>query len=109
MATFFKNKIVKEIGTVVVPIYEAPPSARATVIGLSLANLTESVVSASVLIADDTSVSGYYLKDVLIPPNSTLKVLNGGEKIILGSTNVLSVVADIDASLDAILSFVEIV
>ena len=43
------------------------PSARATVIGLSLANLTESVVSAPVQIADDTS-AGYYIKDVLIPP-----------------------------------------
>jgi len=109
MATFFKNKVVKEIGTVQVPIYEAPPSARATVIGMSLANLTASVVSASVLISDDTSVTGYYLKDVLIPPNSTMKVLNGGEKIILASTNVLSVVSDIDASLDCVLSFVEIV
>jgi len=109
MATFFKNKVVKEIGTVQVPIYEAPPSARATVIGMSLANLTASVVSASVLISDDTSVTGYYLKDVLIPPNSTMKVLNGGEKIILASTNVLSVISDIDASLDCVLSFVEIV
>ena len=109
MATFFKNKVIKEIGKVEVQIYEAPASARTTVIGLSLANLTESVVSASVLIADDTSVKGFYLKNVLVPPNSTLKVLNGGEKIILGSTNQVFVVSDIDASLDAIISFVEIV
>jgi hypothetical protein len=109
MATFFKNKVEKSIGTVRVPVYEAPPSARATVIGLSLANLTSSVVSASVLIADDTSVVGYYLKDVLIPPNSTLKVLNGGEKIILGSTNILYVESDINDSLDCVMSFVEIV
>jgi len=109
MATFFKNKVVKEIGTVQVPIYEVGPSTRATVIGLSLANLTSSVVSANVLIADDTSVTGYYLKDVLIPPNSTLKVLNGGEKIILAATNILYVQADIDGSLDCVMSFVEIV
>ncbi len=109
MATFFKNKVVKEIGKVDVPIYEVGPSARATVIGLSLANLTESVVSANVKIADDTSVTGFYLKDVLIPPNSTMKVLNGGEKIILAPTNILFASSDIDASLDCILSFVEIV
>lgn len=109
MATFFKNKVVKDIGTVRVPIYEAPPSARSTVIGLSLANLTSSVVSASVLIADDTSVVGFYLKDVLIPPNASLKVLNGGEKIILGSTNILYVESDINDSLDCVMSFVEIV
>ena len=109
MATFFKNKVIKEVGTIQVPIYEVPPSARTTVIGLSLANLTESVVSANVLIADDTSVTGFYLKNVLIPPNSTLKALNGGEKIILASTNILYVQSDIDASLDVVISFVEIV
>jgi len=109
MATFFKNKVVKEIGTIDVPIYEVGPSTRATVIGMSLANLTSSVVSASVKISDDTSVTGFYLKDILIPPNSTLKVLNGGEKIILAATNTIYVVADIDASLDCVMSFVEIV
>ena len=80
MATFFRNKAVKEIGKVKVPIYSAGPSTTATVVGLSLANLTESVVSTSVLIADDTSIEAFYLKDVLLPPNSTMKVLNGGEK-----------------------------
>lgn len=109
MATFFKNKVEKSIGTTRIPVYTCPPSARATVIGMSLANLTSSVVSASVLIADDTSVVGYYLKDVLIPPNSSLKVLNGGEKIIIAGDNVLYVESDINDSLDCVLSFVEIV
>lgn len=109
MATFFRNKAVKEIGKVKVPIYTAGPSTTATVVGLSLANLTESVVSTSVLIADDTSIEAFYLKDVLLPPNSTMKVLNGGEKIIIAADNTLSIVSDIDASLDAVMSYVEIV
>ena len=107
MATFFRNKAVKEIGKVKVPIYSAGPSTTATVVGLSLANLTESVVSTSVLIADDTSIEAFYLKDVLLPPNSTMKVLNGGEKIIIAADNTISVVSDIDASLDAVMSYVE--
>ena len=109
MATFFRNKAVKEIGKVKVPIYSAGLSTTATVVGLSLANLTESVVSTSVLIADDTSIEAFYLKDVLLPPNSTMKVLNGGEKIIIAADNTISVVSDIDASLDAVMSYVEIV
>lgn len=109
MATFFRTKAIKEIGTVKVPVYKAGPSTTATIVGLSLANLTESVVSTSVLIADDTSIEAFYLKNVLIPPNATLKVLNGGEKIILASENELSVVSDIDGSLDAVMSYVEIV
>ena len=109
MATFFRTKAVKEIGKVKVPIYTAGPSTTATVVGLSLANLTESVVSTSVLIADDTSVEAFYLKNVLLPPISALTVLNGGEKIIIASDNTLSIISDIDASLDAIMSYVEIV
>ena len=109
MATFFRNKVVKDVGKVKVPIYTAGPSTTATVVGLSLANLTESVVSTSVLIADDTSIEAFYLKDVLLPPNSTMKVLNGGEKIIIAADNTISVVSDIDASLDAVMSYVEIV
>ena len=65
MATFFRTKAVKEIGTVKVPVYKAGPSTTATIVGLSLANLTESVVSTSVLIADDTSIEAFYLKNVL--------------------------------------------
>ncbi len=59
MATFFRTKAVKEIGTVKVPVYKAGPSTTATIVGLSLANLTESVVSTSVLIADDTSIEAF--------------------------------------------------
>ena len=109
MATFFKNKVVKEIGkSKRTKFMKLVLSARATVIGLSLANLTESVVSASVQIADDTSVTGYYIKDVLIPPNASLKVLNGGENYSRQQI-FLYVQADIDASLDCVMSFPEIV
>ena len=38
-----------------------------------------------------------------------MKVLNGGEKIIIAADNTISVVSDIDASLDAVMSYVEIV
>ena len=41
MATLFKNKVVNNIGVVPVDVYETNGSTRATVIGLSLTNLTE--------------------------------------------------------------------
>ena len=56
MATQFKNKVVKEVGTVPILAIETDAATRSTIVGLSLANLTESVVSASVLVHDDTSV-----------------------------------------------------
>ena len=49
------------------------------------------------------------IKEAIHSPNATLKVLNGGEKIILASENELSIQSDIDGSLDAVMSYVEIV
>ncbi len=48
MATAFKNTIIKNIGTVPVELYTADPGTNTTFVGLSLANLTDSVVRASV-------------------------------------------------------------
>tara|TARA_B110000503_G_scaffold136328_1_gene218459 strand:- start:8029 stop:8358 length:330 start_codon:yes stop_codon:yes gene_type:complete len=109
MATYFKNKVLKNIGLIKQIALTSDPATNATVIGLSLTNLTEFAVRANVLIQDDTSIEGYYLKDVMIPPNSRIKVLEGGEKLIIPSNNTLLVQSDLDDSLDAVISYVDIV
>ena len=109
MATFFKNKIVKNVGTVPVDIYTTPADAKATGIGLSIANLLDGNTRVSITIKDDTSITGYYVKDVMIAPNASLRAINGGEKLIMPTQNVLAVQADQDDAVDVIFSFVEIV
>ena len=109
MATFFRNKVIKEVGTVPILAVETNAGTNATIIGMSLANLTDGVVYASVLVNGDDSVDGYYLKDVMIPPNTSLKAVNGGEKLIMSPSNQLYVVADETASIDAVISYVDIV
>ena len=109
MATFFKNTVTKEVGTVPVRVLETSPTTRATVIGLSIANLTENVVTISVMLQDDTSVMGYYVKDVILPQQSSIRVVNGGEKLILAPSNQLYVVSNTSDSVDVILTYVEIV
>ncbi len=109
MATTFKNKVIKEVGLNPVLAIETNSGTRSTIIGLSLANLTEFPVYASVLVNDDTSVQGYYLKDVLVPPNTSLRALSAGEKLILAPENQLYLMADVDESLDAVISYVDIV
>lgn len=108
MANFFKNRVINEVGTTPIQILETTPSTRATVIGLSLANLTGSNILASITITDDASTVGYYMKDIIIAPNSSLRVVNGGEKLILAPENALHVFCSQDASLDLVLSYVEI-
>ena len=109
MATLFKNKVVNSVGIVPVDIYEADASTRATVIGLSLTNLTQSFVYVDVLLQDDTSITGYYLKQALLPANTSLRVVATGEKLIIAPSNKLQVRSSIDDSVDVVLSFVEIV
>jgi len=108
MATFFKNKVIKQVGLKPVEILENSASVRATIIGLSITNLTESFVYVSVLIKDDTSVTGYYLKDSLLPAGTSLRVISTGEKLILAPSNILSVSASVDDSVDVVCSYVEI-
>lgn len=109
MATTFRNKVIKEVGTVPILALETNASTRSTIVGLSLANLTEIAVAVSVLVHDDTSVEGFYLKDVIVPPNSSLRALSAGEKLILAPENQLYLVADEDEALDVVISYVDIV
>ena len=83
MATFFRTKVIKDIGTQKIVVFEVPSATNATVIGLNLANTTDFAVQGSILIKDDTSVEGFYVKDVMIPPQTAFKAMIGGEKIIL--------------------------
>ena len=108
MATLFKNKVVKDVGTVPVDIYETDASTRATVIGLSLTNLTQSFVYVDVLLQDDTSVTGYYLKDSILPAGTSLRAVSTGEKLVLAPSNQLLVRSSVDDSVDVIVSYVEI-
>jgi hypothetical protein len=109
MATQFKNKVVKEIGTVPILGLETNAGTQSTVVGLSLANLTEGIIYSSILLHDDTSIEGFFLKDVPIPPNSSLRALDAGEKLILSPNNQLFFVCDQDEGLDVIISYVDIV
>lgn len=109
MATLFKNKVINNVGVLPVDVYETNGSTRATIIGMSLTNLSPSFVYVDVLIQDDTSVTGYYLKETLLPANTSLRVVATGEKLIIAPSNKLQVRSSIDDSVDVVLSYVEIV
>lgn len=109
MATNFKNIIGKQIGTERVAVYTVPAATATTVIGMNVANLTEGMVNCTIEVGDEASNIGVMLKDVPIAPNTSLKPIGKGEKIVLDASNVLYVTADSTDSLDVILSIVEIV
>ena len=108
MATTFKNKNIATVGTVPVEILSTTAAQRATIVGLSITNLTTSCVYVTVTIDDDTSVTGHFMKDVLLPANTSLRAVNGGEKLILAPSNTLKVQSSLSDSVDVLLSYVEI-
>lgn len=109
MATLFRNKAIKDVGTVPIVVIENNAATQSTVIGAALTNLTEEPVYVNLLVQDDTSVTAHYIKDAMIPPNGTLKAVNGGEKLIVAPSCGLLIQADADDSLDAVFSYVDIV
>lgn len=109
MATYFKNVLRSELGTTETTVLTTPNNARVTVIGLSLTNLTSSIILASVRILDEDSLdTAYYIKEVVVPPDQSIRVVNGGEKLVLGPSTSVLITASQDFSLDLVLSYVEI-
>ena len=108
MATLLKNTVIKNCGTLPVLIYETLPTTRVTILGLSFTNLTDQFVYVDVLVKDDTSVTGYYLKESILPSGTSLRAVSTGEKLVLAPNNQLLVRSSVDDSVDVIVSYVEI-
>lgn len=109
MTTVFKNKVIKNIGTATILGLSTDVDTRNTIIGLSLTNLTDAIVYVTILLKDDSAVEGNYLKNVPIPPNSSLRALNSGEKLILAPQNELLFSCSQVDGIDAVISYVEMI
>jgi len=90
-------------------LFSSNSAAKTTVIGFSLTNTTGLIVTANVQLIDTVvGTTANFISNVILPTNQSLRIVTGGEKLILGpSTNVL-VSCNQASSLDAVLSFVEI-
>jgi hypothetical protein len=109
MATFFRTKIAQNIGTAGTTVLDTVTS-RFTVIGCNLANTTDYDVNIDIIFHNNTTMDeGYYIKKLVIPPYNSAKLVTNGEKIILAENHTMVIVSDTDDSVDAIISYAEIV
>lgn len=108
MATTLKNIVVKNVGTNPIDAITTTGGVRVTVLGISFTNLLNSFCYVDILIQDDTSQTGYYLKDSLLPETTSLRAVSTGEKLVLAPNNILKVRSSVDDSVDVIISYVEI-
>lgn len=109
MPTLFRHLVNTGIGTTPVDTLQIPLGVRATVIGLNLANVTDyDTVNVNVYVVDENSTQAHYVRGLVIPPNTTAKVITQGEKLILPETAGIRIVSDTEDSVDATISYVEI-
>lgn len=106
MANTFRLKTKNNIGVSTVGIYTVPSSTTTTIIGLTLANVSGSGINVGVGITRTSADNVIILKNVPIPQGSTLEVMQGN-KIIMETTDTLTVVSDTNSSLDASASILE--
>ena len=104
MAQNFRRYTKNDVGTSAQTLFTA--DSYDTVVGISVANVTASAVTASVYI-NDGSNDIYLVKDAPIPAGSSLQVLDGGAKFVVQSGDALKVVSDTASSLDVWVSAVD--
>ena len=102
MATYFRNTVNKEIGTTPVTVLDNSNNSKMTVVGISLANVSESNLFVDVTVTNDLDVEVHYVKQVMLPPNSSMRLIAGGEKLILGNDNQIKINSNLADSIDAI-------
>ena len=108
MATAFKNSITGIIGTESRRIYKCPAGTTATVIGLSLANISGSEATGNVIIKANTSFQAHIIKDAPIPVGGALIVIGGDQKVVLEATDAIKIRSNTINSMNAVLSYLEI-
>lgn len=109
MPTVFRQSTITNLGTTAVDMIQIPTGVRATVIGCNVANITEyDTIIVDVKVIDASSTEVTYIKSLPIPPNTSVKVITNGEKLILPETTGIRIVSNTENSVDAVISYVEI-
>ena len=104
MAQDFRNNLQRNVGTSEVTLvtggdYDA-------VIGIRCCNVVTSTILVDVFI-ENSSNDHFIAKNVSVPPNSAIELIQGGAKIVLENGDVLKAKSDTASSLDIVTSFID--
>mgnify|MGYP003116112622 FL=1 len=112
MANTFKLKTKANIDASLVTVYTVPGSTKTVIIGLTIANVKGSSVTADAQIVTASS-SGenadnvYIAKSIPLPSGSSIEIM-AGNKIVLEAGDIVKVKSSVTDGVDAILSVMEI-
>lgn len=104
----FKSKPTPSIGVVASPSVISNTVASGTthvIVGMSLANVNTSVVTASVKLNKSGGTSSFIVKDAVVPLGGALIPVGADQKVVLEEGDTITAYSSIAASVDAILSY----
>lgn len=108
MPTALKTKVEAGIGTTAIDVLVAGVLSQFTIIGCNLANVIEENVTIDVYVVDAANVEAIYIKGLIVPMNSSIKLITNGEKLIIAENCRLRIVSNIADSIDVVISYVEL-
>ena len=77
------------------------------IVGCRLANITAAAVTCSVWISESGSTTRYLVKDLSIPPASSVELIQSGSKVVMQNTDVLKGQSSAASSVDCWVSRVD--
>ena len=107
MANTFKLKTKANVGIATQNIYVVPSATTTVVIGITLANTSGSGCLVGVGITRSSTDDVKLLKNAPIPQGSSLEFM-AGNKVVLETTDTITVNSDTNNSIDASLTIMEI-
>lgn len=103
-----KKKVAGAVGTSVRDVYTAGSGVQATVLGMTIANIITSPVSASIIVYNAAgSNTVYMVKEATIAAGGTLISVGGDQKLVLETGDKLQVQMSAASSGDVIVSILE--
>jgi hypothetical protein len=107
MANTFKTKFSKSVGTSAATIYTGPAATATTIIGMTIANITGSVINVDAYITSG-GVDYYLVKGATVPVGGSLVPVGGDQKVVIETGAVVKVVSSAASSADVVMSILEI-
>ena len=107
MANTFKNQLRAAVGTSAETIYTANSGVSTTVIGMTIANILNTTITANVILTSGGS-DYYMVKMAEIEPGNSLITIGGELKLVMEAADVLKVSTSNASAADVIVSLLEI-
>ena len=107
MANSFKNYILQNAGTAAQNVYAVGAGTQSTVIGMTIANTTDSPITANVTLTH-SGTTIFMLKKATIAPGGALVPVGGDQKLVMEAGDYMQVQTSATNSADVIVSVLEI-